>query len=79
VEIEFRRIYKKYEKFLSGLIVQGKKEKVLKREMDENLSALVIIAFHVGILIQWSMNKDEIDGKAYVNTFKKIMLQGLIA
>jgi len=79
IEAEFRRIYRKYQKFLSNLIAQGKKEKVFKREMDENLSALVIIAFHVGILLQWSMNKDEIDGKAYVNTFKKIMLQGLIA
>jgi len=79
IETEFRRIYKKYQEFLSNLIVQGKKEKVFKREMDEDLSALVIIAFHVGILLQWSMNKDEIDGKAYVNTFKKIMLQGLIA
>jgi len=79
IEAEFRRIYRKYQEFLSNLIVQGKKEKVFKREMDEDLSAPVIIAFHVGILLQWSMNKDEIDGKAYVNTFKKIMLQGLIA
>jgi AcrR family transcriptional regulator len=78
VETEFRRIYKKYQKFLSNLIVQGKKEKVFEKEMDEDLTALVIIAFHVGILLQWSMNKDEIDGKAYVNAFKKIMLKGLM-
>lgn len=79
IENEFRRVYRKYQKFLSYLIVQGKKEKVFKREMDEDLSALVIIAFHVGILLQWSMNKDEIDGEAYVNTFKKIMLHGMMA
>ena len=79
IEAEFRRIYRKYQKFLSNLIVQGKKEKVFKREMDEDLSALVIIAFHVGILLQWSMNKDEIDGEAYVNSFKKIMLNGMMA
>jgi len=79
IEAEFRRIYRKYQKFLSRLIVQGKKEKVFKREMKEDLSALVIIAFHVGILLQWSMNKDEIDGEAYVNTFKKIMLNGMMA
>ena len=79
IEAEFRRIYRKYQKFLSNLIVQGKKEKVFKKEMDEDLSALVIIAFHVGILLQWSMNKDEIDGEAYVNTFKKIMLNGMVA
>jgi AcrR family transcriptional regulator len=78
IEAEFRRIYRKYQEFLSNLIVQGKKEKVFKREVDENLSALVIIAFHVGILFQWSMNKDEINGEAYVNSFKKIMLNGLM-
>ena len=78
IESEFRRIYRKYQKFLSNLIVQGKKEKVFKREMDEDLSALVIIAFHVGVLLQWSMNKNEIDGEAYVNTFKKIMLHGMM-
>jgi AcrR family transcriptional regulator len=79
IENEFRRIYRKYQKFLSNLIVQGKKEEVFKGEMDEDLSALVIIAFHVGILLQWSMNKDEIDGEAYVNTFKRIMLHGMMA
>jgi AcrR family transcriptional regulator len=78
IEAEFRRIYKKYQNFLSNLMVQGKKERFFKKEIDENLSALVIIAFHVGILFQWSMNKDEIDGKAYVNMFKKIMLKGLM-
>jgi hypothetical protein len=78
-EPEFRRIYKKYQKFLSRLILQGKKEKVFKKEIDAGLTALVVMAFHDGILLQWSMNKDEIDGESYVNTFKKIMLQGLMA
>jgi AcrR family transcriptional regulator len=78
-EPEFRRIYKKYQKFLSSLIIQGKKEKVFKKEIDPDLAALIIIAFHDGILIRWFMNQNEIDGEAYVNTFKKIMLQGLKA
>ena len=78
-EPEFRRIYKKYQKFLSNLILQGKREKVFKKEMDADLAALVIIAFHDGILLRWFMNMDKIDGEAYVNTFKKIMLNGLIA
>jgi AcrR family transcriptional regulator len=78
-EPEFRRIYKKYQKFLSSLIIQGKKEKVFKKEVDTDLAALIIIAFHDGILIRWFMNRNEIDGEAYVNTFKKIMLKGLMA
>ncbi len=78
-EPQFRRIYKKYQKFLSHLILQGKKEKVFKKEIDPDLAALIIIAFHDGILIRWFMNRNEIDGEAYVNTFKKIMLNGLMA
>jgi AcrR family transcriptional regulator len=78
-EPEFRRIYKKYQKFLSSLILQGKKEKVFKKVIDPDLAALIIIAFHDGILIRWFMNRNEIDGEAYVNTFKKIMLKGLMA
>jgi len=77
-EPEFRRIYKKYQKFLSSLILQGKKEKLFKKEIDPNLAALIIIAFHDGILIRWFMNQNEIDGEAYVQTFRKIMLKGLM-
>jgi AcrR family transcriptional regulator len=78
IEPEIKRIYKKYQKFLSNLILQGKKEKIFKKEIDSELAALIIIAFHDGILLQWSMNRDKIDGEAYVNTFKKIMLKGLM-
>ncbi len=78
IEPEIRRIYKKYQNFLSGLILQGKKEKVFKKEIDAELAALTIIAFHDGVLLQWSMNREKIDGKAYVKTFKKIMLKGLM-
>ncbi len=77
-EPEFKRVYKKYQKFLSNLILQGKKEKIFKKEIDPGLTALIIIAFHDGILIRWFMNRSEIDGEAYVNTFKKIMLEGLM-
>lgn len=78
-EPEFKRVYKKYQKFLSNLILQGKKEKIFKKEIDPDLTALIIIAFHDGILIRWFMNRSEINGEAYVNTFKKIMLEGLRA
>jgi len=89
-EPEFKKIYKKYRKFLSELVLQGKKEKVFKEELDPDLAALVMTAFHDGILLQWSMNRERdginappslplrIDGEAYVNTFKKIMLKGLM-
>jgi AcrR family transcriptional regulator len=79
IEPEIRRIYKKYQKFLSDLIIQGKKEKIFKKELNTDLTALATVAFNYGILTHWSMNKDEINGEAFVRTFKKIMLNGLMA
>lgn len=79
VEPEIRRVYKKYRNFLSKLILQGKKEKIFRKEINAVLAALIVIAFHDGILLQWSMNREKIDGEAYVNTFKKIMLNGMMA
>lgn len=78
IEPEFRRVYRKYRKFLSELITEGKKEKVFKKDLDTDLTALALMAFHYGILVHWSMNRDEIDGEAFVKTFKRIMLQGLM-
>jgi AcrR family transcriptional regulator len=78
IEPEIRRVYKKYRKFLSNLILHGKKEKVFKRELDPDLAALAIIAFHNGILLQWSMNRHNINGEALVKTFKNIILNGLL-
>ena len=79
IEPKIRRIYKRYQNFLKDLISQGKKEKVFRKEIDANLAALAIIASHDGILLQWSMNRNEVDGEALVKTFKKIMLNGLMA
>jgi hypothetical protein len=77
IEPEFRRIYNKYQAFLSDMIMQGKKEGVFKEDLDTNLSALTIMAFHHGVLFQWSMNRDVINGEIFVKTFRKIMLYGL--
>jgi len=77
IEPEFRRIYNKYQAFLSDMIMQGKKEGVFKEELDPNLSALTIMAIQHGALFQWSMNRDVINGEIFVKTFKKIMLCGL--
>jgi AcrR family transcriptional regulator len=78
IEPGVRRVYKKWQNFVSSLILQGKKEKFLKEEIDPDLTALIMIAYHCGNLFQWSMNRDKIDGEAYVNLSKKIILKGLM-
>lgn len=78
IEPEIRRIYKKYQNFLSKLVLQGKRKKVFKKQINADLTALVIIAFHDGILFQWSMNRDNIDGESLVNAYKRILFNGLM-
>lgn len=78
IEPGIRRIYKKYHNFFSGLIFQLKKEKIFKADIDTDLTALVIMACHDGVLFQWSMNRDEINGEDFVKTYKKILLDGLL-
>jgi hypothetical protein len=78
IEGEIRRIYGKYQKFLSKLILQGKKEKIFRKEVDINLAALTIIAFHDGILLKWFMNQNKIDGEAFVKMSQEIILRGLV-
>lgn len=79
IENDIRRVYKKHRDFLSELIRYGKKEGVFKGEGDSNLAALVVMAFHDGVLLHWSMNRGKIDGEAYVDTYKKIIMNGLLS
>jgi len=77
IEAEIKRVYKKYRGFLLKLILQGKKEKIFRKEFDATLAALVIMAFHDGILLHWYMNRDKVDGESLNKTFRKMILDGL--
>lgn len=78
VESDIRRVYKKHQDFLSRLIESGKENNVFKKESDSKLVALVIMAFHDGVLLHWSMNRGKIAGEAYVDTYKNIIKNGLL-
>ena len=79
IEPEIKRIYRNYHKFLSELIKEGKKKKIFKKELDKDLTALAIMAFHYGILVHWFMNWNEVDGVALTRTIKEIIFYGLMA
>lgn len=79
IESEIKRIYGKYQKFLTGLIAQGKKEKVFKNEMDPHLTALLIMGIHDGMLLQWSMNRDKINGEGLVRAYRNVVFGGILS
>lgn len=76
-EGDFRRIYNKYQQFLFELIEEGKREEVVRKDLDSMFAAMIIMAFHHGLLLQWSMNRENIDGETYMSTYRSILDKGI--
>jgi AcrR family transcriptional regulator len=72
-----KAIYRDYQRFISGIIRQGISQGLVKRETDPDLAALAFMALHDGVLHQWVLNRDLIDPKRYVKTFRDIFIYGL--
>ena len=77
-EPALRSIYLEYQKFIGGLIKQGIKQGVFKKELNPELAALTFIALHDGVLHQWMLNRQYIDSGEFVRTFRNIFLSGLV-
>ena len=80
-DIDFQPVlkttYRKYQKFISKLINQGIRQGLINKRYDPDLAALTFMALHDGMLHQWVLNRDHLDGKQYVKTFRMIFLRGL--
>lgn len=74
-----KRVYDKYQGFVSGIIQEGIEEGLIKGELDPALSALTFMAIHHGVLHQWVLNRYKLEGRDYVKTFRKIVMDGLKA
>ena len=74
-----KKVYDKYQEFVSGIIQEGIEEGLIKRELDPALSALTFMAIHHGVLHQWVLNRYKLEGRDYVKTFRKILMDGLKA
>jgi len=70
-------IYRKYQTFIAQLIRLGIKQGLFKKDLDPDLAALTFMALHDGVLHQWVLNRNDIDGERYVRTFRKIFFNGL--
>jgi AcrR family transcriptional regulator len=76
-EPPLKNIYREYQKFVSQLIQQGIRHGLFKKDLNSDLAALTFIALHDGVLHQWVLNRNYVDGEQYVSTFRKIFLYGL--
>ena len=78
-EKTFRRILDRYTSFVQALIEQGKAERAVKTDLDTRVLANTIIAIHNGVLLQWYMRQDDIDGPQLARTFRSVLLTGITA
>jgi len=78
-ETALKQLYSEYKSHLGKVIKQGQKEGAFKKELDPELVALVFLSLHDGVLYQWILNQDLIDGKEFVKTFRIIFFEGLLS
>lgn len=70
-------VYHDYHKFMSEIIRQGIRQGLVDKDTDPELAGLTFMALHDGLLHQWVLNRNVIDAKAYVKTFREIFIYGL--
>jgi AcrR family transcriptional regulator len=77
-ERRIKGVYKKYHDFICSLLTSGKNEGFFSSEYDVALNAHITIAIHNGILLQWYMNKREMDSPSLARTYRDIVLYGMV-
>jgi AcrR family transcriptional regulator len=81
-DVDFRpalkEVYRQYAAIISELIGQGIRQGLFKKELDPRVAALAFMALHDGVLHQWALNRNQLDGTQYVRTFREIFLYGLV-
>ena len=77
-ERKIKAVHKKYHAFMESLLVTGKEEGYLPSDYDVSLNAHIVIAIHSGILLQWYMNRREMEGPEMARTYRDIILYGMM-
>jgi AcrR family transcriptional regulator len=77
-ERKINAIQKRYREFIESLLEAGKKEQLFASEYNIVLNAHIIVAIHSGILLEWYMNRTDINGSAMARTYRDIILYGMV-
>jgi AcrR family transcriptional regulator len=77
-ERRIKGVYGRYHSFIESLLSCGKEEGFFNPGYDVTMNAHIIIAIHNGILLQWYMNRPEIDGPMLARTYRNVILYGMV-
>jgi AcrR family transcriptional regulator len=77
-EPALKGVYREYRKVVTEIIRQGIRQGLIKNSLDPEVAALTFMAMHDGVLHQWVLNRNQLDGQLYVRTFREIFLRGIL-
>ncbi|RJR46818.1 MAG: TetR/AcrR family transcriptional regulator [Desulfobacteraceae bacterium] len=77
-EPALKKIYREYQQFLSKIIGQGIKQGEFKKDLNPDIAALIFIGTQDGIMHQWLLNRERVDGVLYIRTFRNLFMNGLL-
>jgi AcrR family transcriptional regulator len=78
IEQQVNAIYTRYRRFIKGLIEMGKKEDIVRPDLDPDMGAHIVIAINTGMLLEWYMNQNVLDGQQFAKTYRDITLRGIV-
>jgi AcrR family transcriptional regulator len=73
----FFRILDKQRSFIVRLIEEAQRSGDIRKDLNAEMLAAIILAIHDGILLQWTASKNRLDGKELVWSFRQVMLAGM--
>ncbi len=77
-EQKIKKVNAKYINVFRELIELGKKEGRVNAELDSLITGRVIVGFGNGVLLDWYMNGDEVDGQSLARTYYRLCIRGLL-
>ena len=78
IKTKVKAIKARYRALYRELLELGRREGMVKDELDIDVAAHVINAIHDGALIEWYANSDQIDGAKLALTYRDITLNGIL-
>jgi TetR/AcrR family transcriptional regulator, fatty acid metabolism regulator protein len=76
-EKKIKDIHIRSHDFVKALLDDGKKEGTVRKDLDTNLYAHIIMANFIGMHLQWCLTGDLFDASAYARLFRQSILRGL--
>lgn len=76
-EEKMREVHTKLHDFAKDLLDEGKKEGVIKKGLDTDLHAHIIMANFIGMHLQWCLKGDLFDATTYARLFRESIFRGL--